>query len=90
MDVGQVLMDIQSHYSNLHGRNIAIDYVPDIGYRVMANELLYDLFSNLVGNSIEHSNGSIIIDINVDRSRENDRDYYTIAIETTAMVSRMT
>jgi PAS domain S-box-containing protein len=81
MDVGQVLQDIQSHYSDLDGRNIIINYLPDIGYRVMANELLYDLFSNLVGNSIKHSNGSIIIDINVKRSRENDRDYYTIAIE---------
>lgn len=81
MDIGQVLKDIQSHYSDLHGRSIVINYLRDIGYRVMANELLYDLFSNLVGNSIKHSNGSIIIDISVKRSRENDRDYYTIAIE---------
>ncbi len=81
MDIGQVLSEVQYQYSRLHGRNVSINYVPVIGYAVRANELLYDLFSNLVGNAIKHSNGHPVININVKSVHENRMDYYTVSIE---------
>lgn len=81
MDIGQVLGDVQYHYSHLHGRNVSINYVPVIGYVVRANELLYDVFSNLVGNAIKHSNGHPVINIKVEQVQENDIVYYKVSIE---------
>jgi signal transduction histidine kinase len=81
MDVGQVLSDVQHHYSNMHGRNITLSYTSVTGYMVMANELLYDVFSNLVGNAIKHSNGNPVINIELKKVNENNRDYYKIAVE---------
>jgi PAS domain S-box-containing protein len=81
MDIGQVLKDVQFHYSHLHGGNVSINYVPVIGYVVRANALLYDVFSNLVSNAIKHSNGHPIINIKVEQARENNHDYYKVFIE---------
>jgi PAS domain S-box-containing protein len=81
MDIGQKLSDVQYHYSHLHGGNVSINYIPVIGYMVMANELLYDLFSNLVGNAIKHSNGHPVINIKVEQIQENNTDYHKISIE---------
>jgi PAS domain S-box-containing protein len=81
MDIGQVLKDVQYHYSHLHGRNVSISYVPVIGYVVRANELLYDLFSNLIGNSIKHSNGSPVINIKVEQLQKNNIDYFKVSID---------
>ena len=81
MDVGQVLSDIQYHYSNMHGRKITLNYTPVTGCVVMANELLYDVFSNLVGNAIKHSNDYPIINIELKKVNENNKDYYKIAVE---------
>jgi signal transduction histidine kinase len=51
------------------------------GYVVNANELLYDLFSNLVGNAIKHSKAHPIIDINIKSANESGRDYYRVTID---------
>lgn len=81
MDVGQVLSDVKRHYSSMYSRNITLNYTPVMGYIVMANELLYDVFSNLVGNAIKHSNGNPVISIELKKVNENNRDYYKIAVE---------
>jgi signal transduction histidine kinase len=81
MDVGQVLGKVQDHYSRQYGRDVTINYLAKAGYVVKANELLYDLFSNLVENAIKHSRGHPIIDINVEPVRENGRDYYKVRID---------
>jgi signal transduction histidine kinase len=81
MDIGQVLKDVQYHYSHLHERNVSISYIPVIGYVVSANELLYDLFSNLIGNSIKHSNGNPVINIKVEQLQENNIDYFKVSID---------
>ncbi|MGA9141812.1 MAG: PAS domain S-box protein [Methanocella sp.] len=81
MDVGDVLERVREHYSNLHGENIVINCPYTTGYTVIANELLYDVFSNLVGNAIKHSNGRPAIDISVERVRENDVECCRITVE---------
>jgi signal transduction histidine kinase len=81
MDIGQVLGKVRDHYSKQYGLNVTINYLMSSGYRVNANELLYDLFSNLVENAIKHAKAHPMIDINVEPARENGRDYYRVTID---------
>ncbi len=59
-----------------------------IGFRdngprcVMANKLLRDVFSNLVGNAIKHSKGNgINIDLKLENASENGKNYYKVSVE---------
>ena len=80
MDIGQVLTDVISQYTQMHSGAI-INYIPVIGHVVHANELLYDVFSNLVGNAIKHSNGPPLINIRLEKVRENDGYYSKVSVE---------
>ena len=55
VDLGQVLSEVVSDARYTKGRRIFIDYTPLPGHLVKANELLKDVFSNIVENSIKHS-----------------------------------
>ncbi len=80
MDVGAVLRKVQEDYFRRYGRDITINYVMNTGYVVKANELLYDLFSNLVGNAIKHAKTHPVIDISVEPASENGHNYYRVTI----------
>jgi len=81
IDIGPVLESVVAQYSHIPGRSIAIDYKPARGHIVLANELLRDVFSNIIGNAIKHSTGPLAINVQDDEVRENDRIYYRVAIE---------
>ncbi|BAI61930.1 putative histidine kinase [Methanocella paludicola SANAE] len=81
MDIGQVLGKVRDNYSKQYGPNVTINYLMSSGYMVKANELLYDLFSNLVENAIKHAKAHPMIDINVEPARENGRVYYRVTID---------
>ncbi len=81
MDVNQVLIDIKNSYSNVKDRSIAINYSPVSGCMVAANELLSDVFSNLVGNAIKHSTGMLEVSIGVSSVFENGREYCRAYVE---------
>ncbi len=50
--------------------------------RVMANQLLHDVFSNLVSNAIKHSNGNDIdINIKLENASEDGKAYYKVLVE---------
>ncbi len=62
-------------------KSIKVDYGkgPHI---VKANELLRDVFTNLIGNAIKHSNGSKVdIQVKLEDAQENDKKYYKVSIE---------
>ncbi len=79
VDLRDVLYKVQRDYSKVLGRDIEIKYKPVLGYLVKANELLEDVFSNIISNAIRHSTGPLIIDIGV--TNEHDIGYYKITIE---------
>ncbi len=81
IDLGRVLADVKENYSHIPGRNVTIDYTHVEGYRVVANELLYDVFSNLVGNAIKHTQESPTIGISVMTAYEENKMFYKIAVE---------
>jgi signal transduction histidine kinase len=50
--------------------------------RVIANRLLHDVFSNLVGNAIKHSNGNgIDINIKLENAIENGKNCQRVLVE---------
>ncbi|MCD1294995.1 hypothetical protein CUJ83_08290 [Methanocella sp. CWC-04] len=82
IDVGEVLKDVKSQYESVEGRDIMINYTPVSGYLVNANELLWDVFSNLVGNAIKHSSGPLTIDIGVSHIHDNGAgEFYKVMID---------
>jgi len=81
VDVGRLLSEVIAEYSHVPGRHVEINYRPITGCMVMANALLKDLFSNIVGNAVKHSKGSLTINITVSKTVENGREYCRVDIE---------
>ncbi len=81
MDVNLVLQDVKKAYSNIRERAVVINYSPLPCCMVMTNELLREVFSNLVGNAIKHSTGTLEINIGVSRVSENGREYCRAFVE---------
>lgn len=78
-----ILPDLKERYVQAHGRDITINLeMPPICF-VKANELIKDVFSNLIDNAIKHSDAEkpLIININLMQVREKGRMYYLLAVE---------
>jgi len=81
MDVNTVLLDVKKAYSGVQDRDIIINYSPVPGCMVMANDLLTDVFSNLVGNAIKHSTSTLVVGMGVSRVSENGKEYCRVFVE---------
>lgn len=81
MDPGQMLHDVIRGFSNIPGREVTITGELAGDCKVMANDLLNDVFSNIIGNAIKHSKGDISINVHVDKVQENGREFCRIRIE---------
>ena len=81
VDIGDLLERVRAQYQSIPGRevNIRIDRISNC--HVMANDLLYEVFSNLVGNSIKHSRGPLNINIRIDWYLEQEKRLCQISIE---------
>ena len=57
VDLDDVLKRVIKEHRDLNGEKIV--YSNRQGpYSVMANELMYDVFANIIGNALKHSGGS--------------------------------
>jgi len=81
IDLGKLLADIRGRFLEAGGREITINYTPPDNHFVVANNLLEDVFSNILGNSVKHSAGPLSIDMSLIRVFENGRAYYKVSIE---------
>ncbi len=83
MDAGQALDDAVGEFSYKNNREIRISYTPLKGCQVMANDLLKDVYSNIIGNSVRHSSPDqpLFICISTERKRIEGIEYYTVSIE---------
>jgi PAS domain S-box-containing protein len=81
VDIGEMLGDVRNDYLGVDGREVTISYVPVKGCHVMANDLLRDVFLNILDNSVKHSSGPLSIDIALSRAFENGQAYYKVTIE---------
>lgn len=83
VDLCQILEKIKDRYSHMTGRNITINYVPPAECQVEANELIDEIFINLVENSIKHSPSDkpLVIDIVQSEVCEDRKEYHRISVE---------
>ncbi|HMK47453.1 MAG TPA: PAS domain S-box protein [Methanocella sp.] len=81
IDISQVLSTVRADYSSLPDKNVHIDYSPLNGSVVTANDLIYDLFSNLVGNAIKHTPHDPVIDIRLEKLQEVGKWWYRVSVE---------
>ncbi len=81
IDIGTILGELKREYSYIPGRDITINFEAKGRYPVMANPLLKDVFANLIGNAIKHSNGPLTIHIKLDKVTQHNNKFYRIAIE---------
>lgn len=81
VDIGRVLDRVKADYLTVPGRKVTICLEPREGCYVYADELLYDVFSNIVDNSIKHSAGDIEIKITIENVKADDKRYYLVAFE---------
>jgi PAS domain S-box-containing protein len=83
IDLYAMLSGIRSEYSHIPNREVDISLEGTGPAPVIANQLLKDVFTNLVGNAIKHSTGPLKICIRLDELEQNRRKYYRVTIEDT-------
>ncbi len=85
VDLCDVLEDVKKKYSAMPGRDVAIGirYEKSDGCLVLANRLIEDVFSNLIGNSIKHADPGkpVVIDIRLSMICSGRNHYYQVTIE---------
>ncbi len=81
INLNSLLPDIINEYNNIVPDK-SIKFVGFGSHCVKANRLLRDVFTNLINNSIKHTNGNIIdITIKLESARENGKDYSIVMVE---------
>jgi signal transduction histidine kinase len=76
-----VLADVVKEYEAVPGKKLNLEkHFTDYSY-VEANELLYDVFSNLVSNAIKYSGSHARVTISLEGVQENGKHYYRVSIE---------
>ncbi|CAJ36211.1 ATP-binding protein [Methanocella arvoryzae] len=82
VDVGETLAGVTSRYSGLAGRDVRVSLCIGEDCTVMANELLGEVFDNLVGNAVKHTEGPVCIRVAVDKiSGAGGKDYCRVTVE---------
>lgn len=61
MDIDRVLLEVKREIDSPVHREVTIGYEAGCGRPVMANDLLKDVFINLIGNAIKHSKGRLSV-----------------------------
>jgi PAS domain S-box-containing protein len=81
IDVGQMLEEIIKVYEKAPVEGVTIHYTQAMDHYVMANELLKDVFTNLIDNAIKHSKKPVTVGINLSWASKGDGKYNKISIE---------
>src|SRR5208337_3933473 len=82
IELNSLLVELRNQYLNVPDKNVIIDYAPFQDCYVMANGLLKDVFSNLIGNAIKHSGPSKSVWIGLGLELyKNGREYYKVTVE---------
>jgi signal transduction histidine kinase len=81
IDLADVLASVRDQYLNVPGRDVSINLKVAGKCVVFANDLIRDVFSNLVGNCVKHSTGPLTIDICMDYGEEAGAKYCRVSVE---------
>jgi signal transduction histidine kinase len=83
VELDAMLSGVVKEFALVPGRDVTIDYTSGQGRFVTANDLLKDVFSNIVGNAIKHSapGRPLTIGIRLADVKEGGISYYLVMIE---------
>jgi signal transduction histidine kinase len=83
VDLCEVLSRIRQRYSKVHGRDVTINLHLIPGCIVLANDLVRDIFSNLIGNAVKHSDPEkpLTVDVNAGYVVLDDEEYIEVSVE---------
>lgn len=83
VDLFSILSRLKDQYSSLPDREVTVNFKPHPGCVVMANELIVDVFSNIIYNAIKHSDPDkpLTISIIMDSIEEKGRTYCRVGVE---------
>ena len=81
VDVCRVLTDVHREYGTMPGKQIKLSLNGNEHCCIRANELLYDVVANLVGNAIKHTGDQAEISIDLENVKEDGNGYYRVAVE---------
>ncbi len=83
IDLGQMLQEVIEKFSHFPGRDITINYTPVTGRYIMATGLFKEVFTNIVGNAIKHSDPTmpLTIDIGLSAVTVSGKEYHMVTVE---------
>jgi PAS domain S-box-containing protein len=81
LDIVRLVREVVPQYQQVPGRDVKINVATTDHCYVKANELLKDVFINLIGNSIKHSRGSLEVNIGVYHVVRDSREYCKVIVE---------
>jgi signal transduction histidine kinase len=81
IDVDAVIDETIKDYAHVPYREVMFSYRPVSDCFVYADDLLKDVFVNLIGNAIKHSAGPLAINVDVEEVEEDGKPYYRIYVE---------
>jgi signal transduction histidine kinase len=80
-DLREVLANALDEYLDMPGKTITADYNGNRDCLIVANDLLSDVFSNLVDNAIKHAREKPCISVSLEKMQENGCGHYRVAVE---------
>jgi PAS domain S-box-containing protein len=80
-DLCEVVSGVVNSFSGVPDRAININFCPVKDRWVEANYLLKEIFINLIGNAIKHSNGPLDVNININEVTGDGIRYYAVTVE---------
>ena len=81
IDACQTFTRVLAHFSSMPGVKASFKYEISPSCPVMANDLLYEVFENLVGNAIKHGGPEPAISARFDRVTVEGRPYNRFTVE---------
>jgi PAS domain S-box-containing protein len=81
VDVCKVLSDVRQEFGVVPNKKITLSLNRSEGCYVRANELLHDVFSNLVSNAIKHTGDRADIIVDLDVVRDDSGLYWRVVVE---------
>lgn len=81
VDLSWLIDDVAASHRNTPGREVSIHFRPAERALVNANELLRDVFDNLIGNAVKHAIDPVEVTITLGRAMVGGREYYRVDIE---------
>jgi signal transduction histidine kinase len=81
VDVAEVLADVRGESGNVPGKPVTLELNGHGHCYVIADELLHDVFSNLVGNAVKHTGSRANISIDLDRIEKDGKSCYRVSVE---------